>query len=70
MFVSSFKACFDVADFRRSDAHYHWTQQELARLVTAWYGGADLSKLHDLTAAAIVGEIPASKGGKRGLDAE
>lgn len=61
VFVSSFKACFDVADFRRSDAHYHWTQQELARLVTAWYGGADLSKLHDLTAAAIVGEIPAAK---------
>ena len=29
------------------------------KLVKSWYGGADLSKLHDLTAAAIVGEIPA-----------
>ena len=66
VFVSSFKACFDVADFRRSDAHYHWTQQELARLVTAWYGGADLSKLNDLTAAYNVGEIPASKAASEG----
>lgn len=59
VFVSSFKAWFNVEEFRRSDGRYRWTQKELARLVKAWYGGADLSKLHDLTAAAIVGEIPA-----------
>ena len=35
--------------------------QQLAKLVPAWYGGADLSKLHDLTAGVIVGEIPAAK---------
>lgn len=57
-FVGSYKAWFDIEEFRRSDAHYHWTQQQLAQLVRAWYGGADLSKLHDLTAADIVGEIP------------
>lgn len=58
-FVSSFKAWFDIEEFRRSDQRYNWTQAELAELVRDWYGGADLSKLHDLTAAAIVGEVPA-----------
>ena len=58
VFVSSFRAWFDVEEFRRSDRRYSWTQAQAARLVKAWYGGADLSKLHDLTAADIVGEIP------------
>ena len=58
LFVSSFKAWFDVEEFRRSDQRFDWGQAELARLVRHWYGGADLSKLHDLTAAALVGEIP------------
>ena len=60
-FVSSFKAWFDVEEFRRSDQRWDWTQAELARLVRAWYGGADLSKLHDLTAACLAGEIPRAK---------
>lgn len=58
-FVSSYKAWFDIEEFRRSDERYNFTLTELARLVRAWYGGADLSKLHDLTAAALAGEIPA-----------
>ena len=60
-FVSSFKAWFDVEEFRRSDRRYSWSPEELAKLVPAWFGGADLSKLHDLTAACIAGEIPADK---------
>ena len=60
-FVSSFKAWFDVEEFRRSDRHYSWSQEELTKLVPAWFGGADLSKLHDLTAACLAGEIPAAK---------
>ena len=60
-FVSSFKAWFDIEEFRRSDQQYNFTQAELARMVRAWYGGADLSKLHDLTAACLAGEIPAEK---------
>lgn len=60
-FVTSFKAWFDVEEFRRSDQRYHWTLAELPRLVRAWYGGADLSKLHDLTACCIVGEVPRAK---------
>ena len=58
-FVSSFKAWFDVEEFRRSDERYSFTQRDLVRLVKNWYGGADLSKLHDLTAACLAGEIPA-----------
>lgn len=61
VFVSSFKQWFNVEEFRRSDARYNFTPAQLARMVSAWYGGADLSKLHDLTAASIVGEIPAAK---------
>lgn len=59
VFVSSFRAWFNIDEFTRSDARYDFTQKQLAKLVKAWYGGADLSKLHDLTAAAIVGELPA-----------
>ena len=58
-FVSSFKAWFNIDEFTLSDSRYDFTPAQLAKLVKAWYGGADLSKLHDLTAAAIVGEIPA-----------
>lgn len=61
VFVNSFKAWFDLGEFIHSDRRYNWTQAELAKLVKSWYGGADLSKLHDLTAACIVGEIPAKK---------
>src|SRR5690606_36979615 len=40
---------------QRSDRQYDWTLEELATFKMSWYGGADLSKLHDLTAAAIYG---------------
>lgn len=59
VFVSSFKAWFNIDEFTASDNRYNFTQAQLAKLVKAWYGGADLSKLHDLTAAVLVGEIPA-----------
>ena len=61
VFVNSYKAYFNVDEFRRSDHRYNWSMPELRRLVKTWYGGADLSKLHDLTAAALVGLIPAKK---------
>lgn len=61
VFVSSMKAWFNIDEFRRSDRRYNFSQPELARLVRQWFGGSDLSKLHDLTAACLVGEIPAAK---------
>ena len=60
-FVSSYKAWFDVEEFRRSDRRYNFSPEQLRGLVKNWYGGADLSKLHDLTAACLAGEIPAAK---------
>ena len=59
VFVSSFKAWFNIDEFIRSDSHYSFTQAQLATRITKWYGGSDLSKLHDLTTACLVGEMPA-----------
>lgn len=55
IFTSSMLAYFDINEFKNSDKKYNWTLEELAKLPIKWYGGADLSKLHDLTAAALYG---------------
>ncbi|MEY9980464.1 terminase large subunit [Lysinibacillus sp. RC79] len=55
IFTSSLKAYFDINEFKNSDKQFNWTLEELAKLKIDWYGGADLSKLHDLTAAALYG---------------
>lgn len=55
VYTNAMKAYFNIDEFRRSDNQYNWTLDELARLPITWYGGADLSKLHDLTAAALYG---------------
>lgn len=55
IYTSAMLAYFDLGEFQRSDAKYNWTLEELAKLPIKWYGGADLSKLHDLTAAALYG---------------
>lgn len=56
IFTSSLKAYFDINEFKSSDKAHNWTLEELAKLKINWYGGADLSKLHDLTAAALYGK--------------
>lgn len=55
VYTNALTAYFDIEEFRRSDEKYTWTMQDLAKLPVDWYGGADLSKLHDLTAAALFG---------------
>lgn len=55
VYTNSMKAYFDIDEFRKSDRGYNWTIDELAKLPITWYGGADLSRLHDLTAAALYG---------------
>ena len=55
IFTNALNAYFDINEFRSSDDEYSWTLEELAKLPITWYGGADLSKLHDLTAGAIYG---------------
>ena len=68
VFTSAMNAYFNLDEFKRSDEEAGaalgidpaWTVEEkmkhLAALPVAWYGGADLSKLHDLTAAALHGQ--------------
>lgn len=56
VFTSAMKAWFDIDEFRKSDGKYNWTIEELARLPIRWYGGADLSRMYDLTAAALYGQ--------------
>ena len=56
IYTSAVKAYFDIDEFRRSNKKYKWTMEELAKLPIRWYGGADLSRVFDLTASALVGE--------------
>ena len=55
VYTSAMRAYFNLDEFRRSDQKYNWTIDELAKLPIDWYGGADLSKMHDLTAAVLYG---------------
>lgn len=55
VYTSAIKAWFDIEEFKASDKKYNWTIPELAKMDINWYGGADLSRLHDLTAAALFG---------------
>lgn len=57
LYTNALKTYFDLEEFRRSDEQFAWTLEELAKLPVEWYGGADLSKLHDLTAAALYGTL-------------
>lgn len=55
IYTSAMKAYFNVDEFKRSDGKYSWTLEDLARLPVNWFGGADLSKMHDLTGTALYG---------------
>ncbi len=68
VFTAAVKAYFDIDEFRRSNEEAGrvlgidpaWpTAKKLAKLSLLkidWFGGADLSKMHDLTAAALHGQ--------------
>lgn len=62
IYTASIKAYFDIEEFRSSDGKYKWTLQELSQLPIKWYGGADLSKMHDLTAACLYGRYKTPDG--------
>lgn len=55
VYTSAMRAWFDIEEFRASDRQYNWTLEELAGMDIEWYGGADLSRMYDLTAAALIG---------------
>ena len=68
VFTSAMNAYFNIDEFRASDTAAGealgidpmWPVEKkldaLARLRVDWFGGADLSKLHDLTAACLHGQ--------------
>lgn len=56
VYTAAMKAYFNIDEFRASDRKYSWTLEQLSRLPVNWYGGADLSKMHDLTAGALHGQ--------------
>ena len=69
VFTTAMKAYFNIDEFRRSNARAEerlgidpgWSIGEKLTYLAGlrgvrWYGGADLSKLHDLTAASLHGQ--------------
>lgn len=61
IYTAAMKAYFNIDEFKNSDQKYNWTIDELAKMPITWFGGADLSKLHDLTAAALYGSYKTGK---------
>lgn len=55
VYTAAMKAYFNIDEFIKSDRQYKWSIEELAKMPIKWYGGSDLSKLHDLTAGALTG---------------
>lgn len=55
IYTTALNAYFDLSEFKQSDGQYQWTMEQLSKLPIEWYGGADLSRMHDLTAAALYG---------------
>lgn len=55
IYTSSMRSYFNIDEFKASNRNHTLTLEELAKLPIDWYGGADLSKLHDLTATALYG---------------
>ena len=67
VFTSAMNAYFNLKEFQTSDGECAkilgispgWTTEQkismLSKLGIRWFGGADLSKLHDLTASALYG---------------
>lgn len=55
IYTSAMSSYFNIFEVQESDNEYNWTIEELAQLPITWYGGADLSKMHDLTGVSLHG---------------
>lgn len=55
VYTNALDSYFNTAEVQASDSEYNWTIDELAKLPINWYGGADLSKMHDLTGVSLHG---------------
>lgn len=69
VYTSSVKAYFNLDEFRRSDEKYDLgvkgdgtiDYSALSKLDVEWFGSADLSKMFDLTASCLYGEVKSGK---------
>ena len=69
VYTSSVKSYFNLDEFRKSDEAYELGYTDdgeldyyaLAKLPVDWYGSADLSKMFDLTATCLYGEVKSGK---------
>lgn len=55
IYTNALNTYFDIFQAQESDKQFSWTLEELAHLPIKWYGGADLSKMYDLTETALHG---------------
>lgn len=55
IYTNAMNTYFSMSEVEDSDKKHNWSLEELAKLPVTWYGGTDLSKMHDLTAAGIYG---------------
>lgn len=55
IYTSAMDSYFNVFEVRESDETHNWTIEELSKFPISWYGGADLSKMHDLTGVSLHG---------------
>ena len=55
IYTNALNTYFDIFQAQESDKQFSWTLEKLAHLPIKWYGGADLSKMYDLTGTALHG---------------
>lgn len=55
VYTNAMRAWFNIDEFRASDIRYNWSLEELSRMPIRWFGGVDLSRMYDLTAACLYG---------------
>ena len=55
IYTNALNTYFDIFQAQESDKQFSLTLEELAHLPIKWYGGADLSKMYDLTGTALHG---------------
>ena len=55
IYTNALNTYFDIFQAQESDKQFSWTLEELAHLPIKRYGGADLSKMYDLTGTALHG---------------
>lgn len=58
VYTNTARTYFDIPTAQESDKQYNWTIDELAKMDLTWYGGADLSKLYDLTGVSLYAITP------------